>query len=150
LGDQDEGNTTLGAETLKLLTVDVNKNFDFCTAFGKYKVSELMHKYVFEEVFPAVEAFLNLRLPMKDKERRLVKKLLTLMFLSVPYKTKPIDEKNIYKLVRSIRNIPQLQDLGGEKTLEQLGLSNDEESSSKVDSKMLQISQAQKLKFYTK
>lgn len=43
-----------GADTLKNLNVDVNKNFDFCTAFGKFKVSELMQKYVFEEVFPAM------------------------------------------------------------------------------------------------
>jgi len=27
-----------------------------------------MQKYVFEGVFPSIEAFLNLRLPMKDYE----------------------------------------------------------------------------------
>jgi hypothetical protein len=46
----------------------VNKNFTFTTAFGKFKVSELMTKYVFEEVFPSMEAFLNLRLLMKEDQ----------------------------------------------------------------------------------
>ena len=52
--------------TINGVQVDVNKNFTFTTAFGKFKVSELMTKYVFEEVFPSMEAFLNLRLPMKE------------------------------------------------------------------------------------
>ena len=73
----------------------MNKNFDFCTAFGKFKVSELMQVYVFEDVFPSIQAFLNLRLPMKEYEKKLVRKLLKLLFLSVGYKTKPIHEKNI-------------------------------------------------------
>jgi len=50
------------------LKVDVNKNFTFTTAFGQFPVSELMQKYVFENVFPSIEQFLNLRLPMKDYE----------------------------------------------------------------------------------
>lgn len=65
-----------------------------------------MQKYVFEELFPAMQAFLNMRLPMKEKERKVVKKLLTLLFKSVSFKTKPIDERNIYQFVRTIRNIP--------------------------------------------
>lgn len=48
------GGLDKSAVALKQLQVDVNKNFDLCTAFGKYKVSELMHKYVFEDVFPAM------------------------------------------------------------------------------------------------
>ncbi len=149
LAEMELGGSTVGAETLKALQVDVNKNFDFCTAFGKYKVSELMHKYVFEEVFPAVQAFLNLRLPMKEKERRLIRKLLQLLFLCVPYKAKPIDEKNISAMVRCMNQIAAIQELGGDRTTEQMGLSNDD-GSQKVDSKVLHISQAQKLKFYTK
>lgn len=40
--------------TINGVQVDVNKNFTFTTAFGKFKVSELMTKYVFEEVFPSM------------------------------------------------------------------------------------------------
>jgi len=54
--------------TINGVQVDVNKNFTFTTAFGKFKVSELMTKYVFEDVFPSMEAFLNLRLPMKYEQ----------------------------------------------------------------------------------
>jgi hypothetical protein len=50
------------------MKVDANKQFTFTTAFGKFPVSELMQKYVFEGVFPSLEAFLNLRLPMRDYE----------------------------------------------------------------------------------
>ena len=53
--------------TINGVQVDVNKNFTFTTAFGKFKVSELMNKYVFEEVLPSMEAFLNLRL-LKNEE----------------------------------------------------------------------------------
>lgn len=81
--------------TINGVQVDVNKNFTFTTAFGKFKVSELMTKYVFEEVFPSMQEFLNLRLLMKEDQSEKVQKLLKLLFLSVPYKTKPIHEKNI-------------------------------------------------------
>lgn len=93
---------------LNSLKVDANKNFTFTTAFGKFPVSELMQKYVFERVFPSIEAFLNLRLAMKDYEQKLVAKLLKLLFLAVPYKSKPIHDRNIQQFVRSIRSIPAL------------------------------------------
>lgn len=54
-----------------------------------------MQKYVFEGIFPSLEAFLNLRLPMRDYEQKLVAKLLKLLFMAVPYKSKPIHDKNI-------------------------------------------------------
>lgn len=76
-----------GAEMLNNLVVDVTKNFDFCTAFGKFKTSELMMTYVFGEIFPSMASFLNLRLPMKENDKRLVRKLLKLLFLCVNYKS---------------------------------------------------------------
>lgn len=103
LEEQDNLMTTING-----VQVDVNKNFTFTTAFGKFKVSELMTKYVFEEVFPSMEAFLNLRLLMKEDQAEKVQKLLKLLFLSVPYKTKPIHEKNIQQFVRTIKTIPAL------------------------------------------
>jgi hypothetical protein len=39
---------------LDKLVVDINKNFEFNTVFGKFKLSELMQEYVFERIFPAV------------------------------------------------------------------------------------------------
>ena len=51
-------------------------------------------KYVFEDILPSMRAFLLLRLPMKVNEKRLVKKLLKLIFISVGYKTKPIHDTN--------------------------------------------------------
>ena len=80
---------------LNTLKVDANKNFTFTTAFGKFPVSELMVKYVFEGIFPSLEQFLLLRLPMREYERELVAKLLKLLLMSVPYKSKPIHDKNI-------------------------------------------------------
>jgi hypothetical protein len=93
---------SVGADMLNNLTVDVNKNFEFITAFGKFKVSELMLSYVFENILPAMRIFLKVR------------KLLKLIFLSVAYKTKPIHDKNTQLFVRTIRAIPQLQELGGD------------------------------------
>lgn len=61
----DYDNTFTALNNLK---VDANKNFTFTTAFGRFPVSELMQKYVFEGIFPSLEAFLNLRLPMRDYE----------------------------------------------------------------------------------
>lgn len=96
------------------LTVDVNKNFEFNTAFGKFKVSELMLSYVFEDILPSMRSFLDLRLPMKDYEKKLIRKLLKLILLSLPYKTKPIHDKNTQQFIRAIRAIPQLQELGAD------------------------------------
>lgn len=89
---QEFENTFVALNNLK---VDPNRNFTFTTAFGKFPVSELMIKYVFEFVFPSLEAFLNLRLHMGENESKLVQKLLKLLFLSVPYKSKPIHDRNI-------------------------------------------------------
>lgn len=100
---QDFDNTFTALNNLK---VDPNKNFIFNTAFGKFPVSELMLKYVFEFVFPSLEAFLNLRLHMQEYESKLVSKLLKLLFLSVPYKSKPIHDRNIVKFVKTIGSIP--------------------------------------------
>ena len=112
---------------LNNLTVDVNKNFEFITAFGKFKVSELMLTYVFEDILPAMRIFLNIRLSMKEYEKKLVRKLLKLIFLSIAYKTKPIHDKNTQLFFRTIRTIPQLQELGGDIDMSQLGLLVDEE-----------------------
>jgi len=76
----------IGADMLDNLTVDVNKNFEFITAFGKFKVSELMLKYVFEDIVPAMRLFLNLRISMKENDKKLVRKLLKLIFLSASFK----------------------------------------------------------------
>jgi len=55
LSEDESGNEKLiGPDMLDNLTVDVNKNFEFITAFGKFKVSELMLKYVFEDIVPAM------------------------------------------------------------------------------------------------
>jgi hypothetical protein len=75
---------------------------------------------------------------------------LKLLFLSVPYKTKPIHEKNIQQFVRTLRNIPALQDLGGDVTLSALGISDGDEEGNKIETKVLSISQAQKLKIFMK
>jgi hypothetical protein len=106
--------------------VDANKNFTFTTAFGRFPVSELMQKYVFEGVFPSLEAFLNLRLPMKEYEQKLVAKILKLLFLSVSYKSKPIHDRNIQRFVRTVNSIPALQELGGDVNLQSLGISDGE------------------------
>ena len=76
------------------MKVDVFKNFDFVTAFGRNKISDLFVKYVYEDILPTIRAFLLLRLPMKENHRRLVKKLLKLIFISVGYKSKPIHDTN--------------------------------------------------------
>jgi hypothetical protein len=73
-----------------------------------------MQKYVFEFVFPSMEAFFGLKLQMRQKEQDLVAKILKLMFMAVPYKTKPVHDKNIQSFVRTIRTIQQLKDLGGD------------------------------------
>lgn len=122
---QIENDNTFSA--LNNLKVDANKNFTFTTAFGRFPVSELMQKYVFEGIFPSLEAFLNLRLPMRDYEQKLVTKLLKLLFLSVPYKSKPIHDRNIQRFVRTVNSIPALQDLGGDVNLQSLGISDGEE-----------------------
>lgn len=49
------------------IQVDVAKNFDFVTNFGRFKISALMQDYVFESIFPCLKEFLNLRLPMKSE-----------------------------------------------------------------------------------
>jgi hypothetical protein len=61
------------------------------------------------------------------------------LFLSVPYKAKPIHEKNIQLFVRAIKAIPALQELGGDVTLAQLGIS-DGDGEVKMDTKMVSIS----------
>ena len=71
------------------------------------------------------------------------------MFLAVPYKSKPIHDKNIQIFVRSIRSIPALQELGGDVNLSSLGISDGEETGQKI-AKTVQISQAQKLKIFMK
>lgn len=100
-----------------------------------------MQRYVFEGVFPSLEAFLNLRLPMKEYEQKLVAKLLKLLFLAVPYKSKPIHDRNIQQFVRSVRSIPHLQELGGDVNLASLGISDGEDTGQKI-AKMVSISQA--------
>lgn len=107
--------------------MDVNKNFEFVTAFGTFKVSELMQQYVFEDCFPSIQKFLALRLPMKEKEKGLIRKMLKLMFMSVGYKSKAIHEKRIQQFVQEVRAIPQLQDLGGDVNLASLGITTDDQ-----------------------
>lgn len=48
------------------------------------------------------------------------------MFKAVPFKSKPVHEKNIMNFMREIQNIPQLKELGGNMNLEQLGITIDE------------------------
>jgi len=45
----------------------------------------------------------------------------------VPYKTKPIHDRNIQKFVKTISTIPALQELGGDVNLAALGISDGEE-----------------------
>jgi len=45
--------------------VDINKNFNMLTAFGSSPIVQLMEKYIFEVVFPAIQHYLELRLPIK-------------------------------------------------------------------------------------
>jgi len=78
---------------LNNLIVDVNSNFDIVTAFGIFPVSDLLNKYVFEALFPSMQSFLLLRLPMKDVEKRMIKKLLKLLIMSISYKSKPSHER---------------------------------------------------------
>ena len=74
-----------------------------------------------------MEQFLLLKLPMKDTEQKLVAKMLKLLFMAVPYKTKPIHDKNIQQFVRTSRSISALKDLGGDVNLQSLGLQDSEE-----------------------
>ena len=117
----------IGADMLDNLTVDVNKNFEFITAFGKFKVSELMLKYVFEDIVPAMYKFLELRIPMRENDKKLIRKLLKLIFLSASFKQQPVHDRELTQFVRTIRTIPQLQELGGDIDMSFLGLSQDEE-----------------------
>lgn len=59
--------------------------------------------------------------------------------MSVPYKSKPIHDRNIQLFVKTITNIPQLQDIGGDVNLASLGISDGEEGGQKIQ-KMVQIS----------
>jgi len=59
---------------------------------------------------------------MKEYDKKLVRKLLKLIFLSSAFKQQPIHDKNLTKFVRAIRNIPQLQELGGDVDMNFLGL----------------------------
>lgn len=111
-----------GTDMLDNLTIDVNKNFEFITAFGKFKVSELMLKYVFEDIVPAMRKFLDLRIPMKENDKKLIRKLLKLIFLSASFKAQPIHDRYLTQFVRTIRTIPQLQELGGDIDMSFLGL----------------------------
>ena len=51
--------------------------------------------------------------------------------------------------MRTIKTIPALQELGGDVTLAQLGIS-DGDGEVRMDTKMVSISQAQKLKMFMK
>ena len=68
--------------------------------------------------------------------------MLKLLFMSVPYKSKPIHDRNIRNFVKSISSIPQLAECGAEGvSLGQLGISDGEEAGGKI-TKVVQISQA--------
>ena len=56
----------MSQQIVQQIQVDVSKNFDFVTNFGRFKISTLMNEYVFEGIFPCLKEFLNLRLPMKS------------------------------------------------------------------------------------
>jgi len=50
---------------LENIYVDINKNFNMQTAFGSFPIVQLMEKYIYDMVFPALTNFLDLRLPIK-------------------------------------------------------------------------------------
>ena len=96
-----------------------------------------------------MEAFLNLRLPMGSNEQKMVTDMLKLLYMSVPYKSKPIHDRNIRNFVKSVGSIPQLIECGADVNLGQLGISDGEDTGGKI-AKVVQISQAQKLKILMK
>ena len=96
------------------IDVDVSKNFNFVTNFGSFKISELMQEYVFEGIFPCLNQFFSLRLPMKEEQKELVRRLLKICLMCTAFKSKPIHEKIIVQLVTGVRNNPVLQDIANQ------------------------------------
>lgn len=48
------------------IRVDINKNFTMLTSFGSFPILYLIERYIFEQVYVAVEHFFDLRLPIKQ------------------------------------------------------------------------------------
>lgn len=101
-------------EDFSSVEVDVNTNFEFVTNFGRFPVSELMQEYFFDSIFPTLEIFFSLRLPIKRDDKEWVRKLLKLSFMSIAYKSKPHHEKRFQKLLAEVRNFPALSELQAE------------------------------------
>ena len=74
---------------IESIVVDVNKNFNMNTAFGSFPLLTIMEKYIFEEVFPALGSFFDLRLPIKNKNQPdFYQKLLSIIQKTVSYARK--------------------------------------------------------------
>jgi hypothetical protein len=57
------------------IRVDINKNFTMLTSFGSFPILYLIERYIFEQVYVAVEHFFDLRLPIKQKQIEFYQKL---------------------------------------------------------------------------
>lgn len=97
-----------GMKAIEAIQVDVNKNFDLVTAFGKFKISELMQTYVFDGIFPAIIEFFRMRLSLKGEQRSKIGKLLKCLGLCCRYPSKSSHEKRIQELLREIRANAQI------------------------------------------
>jgi len=71
--------TDIDDNDLENVFVDINKNFNMLTAFGSFPIVQLMEKYIFDHVFPALIHFLNLRLPIKPNQKEFYKKLFVIL-----------------------------------------------------------------------
>ena len=132
--------------------VDVNMNFSFVTNFGSFKVSELMQTYVFEGVFPTLQQFFSLRVPVKQPHRQLIRMLLKLCVKSMAYKSKPSHEKRISRFVQEVQNFEQLCMIGLEDKppidFASMPVSNQEDGGKKKLENAVDLSPAQKVKVF--
>lgn len=96
------------------LKVDINKNFNMLTSFGSEPIVICMERYVFEVLFPALQHYLELKIPIKDDKKPFFFSLFAMIQMIVSFASKDIHFEKAKSLFKSIKQFPQYKEYGGE------------------------------------
>jgi len=101
-------------QDLDAIDVDINKNFTMQTSFGSFEVLYLIERYIYEVVFPALTNYFGLRLPIKANQVEFFKEFMEQIKKALTFVAKPSHKKLALELVKVIKKVPQLKDVGSE------------------------------------
>lgn len=92
--------------------VDVSRNFNIRDCFGTLPVMRTMENYIFNQVIPNMNKFLELRLRMNEKYTNLVRNSIRLIAEASKYTGKNNTYiRNINAVYKTFWKIPQLKEL---------------------------------------